>query len=229
MRSRIILAVLIAVGLVATVAKVNQSEGYTASDALIDIGTQALPAALVFLLIDRAIVSHGDQRERRLQLERDLRSPGPKDADFLGSLAIKKQIKLGSVQGTDLSDTALVGMTLLDTTFSDVEIERCSMEDCHWRNTHFLRVNLDGSTFDKTNFHGVVFDECQLRGVLFKRCDFVDVRVSGGRIDGARFIECILPEEFARTAAGPDVYFEKCGLNTATVDAVRAVGAEVRQ
>jgi hypothetical protein len=212
-RTWLIIGSLALVGVVSLIARVLVKNDYSALDALLDLGNQALPAALLFLLINYSIDRYERRAENRLNLLRRLRGEeGASASTILNDLA-----KGNHITEFDLSDTPItLDLRLQDKTLSNGKLNRCDldrsaftqcilkslamrasslrlavMEKCRLESVKFDGSDLTGTLFVDCDFGlGCTFVECNLHDVRFKRCTFELDVLRSMRPEGARFISC---------------------------------------
>jgi len=104
-RTYIIIGALVIIGASSLIARIIIKEDYGVSDALLDLGYEGLPAAILFLLIDGAIHQYEERQEVRLRAMRALKGGGANTAtDLLDDLSEGNTIRLGNLQGSTLEN-----------------------------------------------------------------------------------------------------------------------------
>jgi uncharacterized protein YjbI with pentapeptide repeats len=207
-----VIAALIFVGVASLVAKAVFLPGYGIVNVLTDVGYEALPAALLYLLIDQLITRNDEARKRREDAVRALPTAGALDLpEILKALRQGNEIRLGDKSGLNFDGLELADESIADSVldaagldgarltrigFSNVTLSRASarlavIEECRFLNVSMGRADVTGTMFMNCSFEGPsTFEGAVMTDVRFVQCSFGAKVLDGADLRAARFYDC---------------------------------------
>jgi hypothetical protein len=237
-RTALIIGALALIGTLSLTGRVLLKPDYSLSDALLDLGFEGLPAALLFLVIDLAIGRYEEREQDRLRLLRSLRGEETDSPTILLNQLAEGDL----IAGFDLSDTSVALDIKLDSkTVSDGLLDRCELDRSSFTKCVLKRVSIRNSSFrlavmEQCIFDTVQFDGSDLTGTLFVDCDFRSKSTfRNSNLDDVRFKRCTFAPHVvdsmdptgARFISCPGIAAETKVASGSGDDRLESAGAEV--
>lgn len=206
-RTYIVVSAMAAIGVAALIVKVIVEPTYGPKDALLDLGFELLPAALLFFLLNGVIEKHEESEARRRESLREIRGDtSTATQQLLGLVGRRKKLDLADLRGADLSGATLAGTTLRHGVLDNADLDGLNLANCKIED-----VSMKGAL---------------VRVGIFSDCSFQDVVFDGADLTGALFVDCTFEEgtDFA-AASLIDVRFTRCEFNRSALDSIKPTGA----
>jgi uncharacterized protein YjbI with pentapeptide repeats len=229
-RIYLIIGALAVVGIASLSARVLVKQDYGLIDALLDLGYEGLPAAILFLLIDGAIHQYEQRQEIRLRAVRALRGERRDTAtDLLQDLADGDVIRLGVLQGAVLENIRLKNQTLCEGDLDRSDVDSLELSGCTIRNVSLCRTLLRLAALEHCTVASVQFDDADLTGSLFVKCEFDrETTFNRATLSDVRFNRCTFAPEVLASMDPSGARFLDCqGISTDLESKLRAAGATV--
>lgn len=228
-RTPAIIGTLGVVGLTSVVMKVLGRKDYDLSDALLDLAYEALPAALLFVLIDLAIGRYEERQEARLQALRALQGSEDRPEDLLEKLADGSDIQVGDIAKGRLSHTRLVERTLHDGSLDRGDLDGSIFRTCILRDLTVHSASARVVVFESCTIDSVQFSASELTGSLFSDCKLTGATTFADAIvEDVRFTKCRFTPQIAATITGRGTFFISCrGLGSDNIRRLASEGASI--
>lgn len=227
-RTYLIIGALIVVGVAAVLTKVIVESDYGVVDALLDLGYEALPAAILFVLINGAIGDYEQRQDTRLQAMRVLQGERVDSATaLLNDLADGDVITVGNLAGTSLEHARLKRKTLRDGSLEYSDLDGLELSDCTVADVSFRHASCRLAVVENSTVRSAIFDDADLKGSLFAGCSFeAGTSFDGASLADVRFSRCTFATDVLRSIPAANARFLDCkGISDAHREVLASGGA----
>lgn len=229
---RAIIAGLLVIGITGVLLRVRWDVSYTAQLAFADVLIEALPAALLFLLIDGAVLGSARRDSVRQQLVRRMRADVEGAAtQALQQLAQGHRLVVNDLTRVELQHAKAVGLNIGRGSFAHADLSGMALTNCAIKNVRFDHAVLESCSFENSQFHDASFVATELVGTIFLNCHF-DHRTTfiDADLSGTRFVKCRFEPGVAESITSSGAFFIECsGIAAGTLRRLREAGVVVRE
>lgn len=191
-RKHAIIVALLTVGVSSVLIRARLEPDYTLTDAAFNLGYEALPTALFYVVMDNLIGRFEVRQQRRLDALRRLRGLSPDSpAALLDDIVVGNELRLTSLSGAQLEGIEIRDKRIPDASIDGANADRCHLIDCRILNMSAKAASFRLAVFERCSFFSSSFQESDLSGALFVSCEFQGREYfRGAAMSDVRFVEC---------------------------------------
>lgn len=231
-RAYVVIAILGLIGVGSLAGRVVLEKNFGVANAALYVGSEMLPAAIIFLLITTAIEQYQQHEEARHRAYQILRGEGTlTPTQLLNDLAQGGVITIGNLPSADLTHLQLTHKTLQRGDLSGAILDGARLNNCKVSGVPMHKALMRSGVLDNCELKDVALDESDLTGTLFVDCHFSGrTSLTKAILKDVRFKNCRFDSRAIGSLDPEGAYFFSCkGIDVSMRDMMHSAGGTFEQ